>query len=905
MEQSFTAPPLPSQGPFSQAIQNPPHTFGNLGSDGSLLTPNLNFDFFSDNGFGFDIGQDDHGDNKRRRIAKACDACRRKKIKCDGQQPKCGHCQNYKTDCVFTHVEKKRSPPKSAKYIEGLENRLGRMENLLKMTGLLDEEDIREADLKALEAKLSQRTVSPNPSDKSPRSTSASNPTTKPTDTTLFGTNPMPSPESSQSPFDAKSEPKDGIIPDPNQEKVNDKDVEHLSDMMCSLVTNNCGDSKYIGSSSGLSILSPKGIQWVNEKTGDDSFQRMISYAAVNSNHWTHWRPDVFGDIFSKRGPTPLPPRHEVDSLIHDFFDSFNITFPLYHEPTFWWLLDRQYSADPYEGSGWWASLNVALAIAYRIRVIKNLSLGDDDAKAWTHFRNCLAVHSELTLRNSDLLSVQAMIAMSMFMQGTPNPQPGFSLIGAAIRLMHTMGLHKKSSGFGLNRTESEQRKRVFWIGYLLDKEMSIRSGRPPMQDDNDWNVELPDEEPEDGIGVVATDSGDKVNLFRKMCEFALISSRVYQRLYSVRAQKQSDGELLNTIGELDQELEAWKDSFPLDFRPEHEPTSRDQALMLQVVTVHFGYYNCLNTIHRMSVHHGYWTDRLSNFAIHGRNIKPLNPRVYMSAALVVQAARASINLIKFIPQGDYACVWLVLYYPVSALVTLFANILQNPQDPRARADLKLMSVVVNFLSRICMEEGTQSMKLTYTITKEFERLANVALNKAEQEMTSRQKRKQVQESSKVVDDTQSRQPDALRSERKRPIAGESAIGMAGSEKATDSSTPASIGGFMSSVSGEAGLPANGSLGNPSDPAFSDADSGTFADSQHQNDRQGNPLAENAPYGIDPTLLPDGNSSFQQPFVPQDFWSMPMTFEWDWSTLGQPENFNDHQSGGGFGDGGV
>ena len=31
---------------------------------------------------------------KRRRVTRACDECRRKKIKCDGKQP-CTHCQVY------------------------------------------------------------------------------------------------------------------------------------------------------------------------------------------------------------------------------------------------------------------------------------------------------------------------------------------------------------------------------------------------------------------------------------------------------------------------------------------------------------------------------------------------------------------------------------------------------------------------------------------------------------------------------------------------------------------------------------------------------------------------------------------------------------------------------------------
>jgi hypothetical protein len=41
------------------------------------------------------------------------------------------------------------------------------------------------------------------------------------------------------------------------------------------------------------------------------------------------------------------------------------------------------------------------------------------------------------------------------------------------------------------------------------------------------------------------------------------------------------------------------------------------------------------------------------------------------------------------------------------------------------------------------------------------------------------------------------------------------------------------------------------------------------------------------------TMSPLNTGSFQQPFVPQDLWQMPMTFEWDWAeTFGQP-TYND------------
>lgn len=167
-----------------------------------------------------------------------------------------------------------------------------------------------------------------------------------------------------------------------------------------------------IGSSSGFSIFSPKGIQWVNEKTGDSSFQDMISGAALHDSKWQNWKPDVFGDIFTRRVYMELPPKHEALSLLKDFFENFNCMSPLFHEPTFMHLVDRQYSQNPYESSGWWASLNVALAIAHRLRVMSNLVPQEEDEKGWAYLKNALAVQSELTIKNTDLLSVQALLGM-------------------------------------------------------------------------------------------------------------------------------------------------------------------------------------------------------------------------------------------------------------------------------------------------------------------------------------------------------------------------------------------------------------------------------------------------------------------------------------------------------------
>ncbi|PKY06546.1 fungal-specific transcription factor domain protein [Aspergillus campestris IBT 28561] len=852
-----------------------PNLFGAYGPEGSPMNSALPNHAYDDAAL---MAGDDANDSKRRRIARACDMCRKKKIKCDGKMPKCSHCLNYKTECVFTQVEKKRNPPKGAKYIEGLENRLGRMESLLKLSGLLSEEDGGKTDLGTLEKRLADRSMSAG----APSAAKSPSRFTAPPSATQSQQNTA----SRQSTPRVESQPSPHTAPtSPESQKDSEPEVEGLSDMMCSLVTNNCGETRYIGSSSGFSIFSPKGIQWVNEKTGDTSFQDMISSAYVDDNKWMYWKPEIFSDIFARRVFKPLPPKEEAMSLFRDFFENFNCMFPLFHEPTFMHLVERQYSRDPYEGSGWWASINVVLAIAHRLRVMSNLVPQEEDKKGWLYLKNSMGVLTELTMRNTDLLSVQALLGMSLFLQGTPNPQPSFFLVAAAIRLSHSIGLHKRGSGFGLNPVEVEQRKRVFWIAYLLDKDICLRSGRPPVQDDDDMNVELPSDDPPDNIGnVPLADGKGKFNLFRCMCRFAIIGSRVYKRLYSAKASKQSDGELLNTIGELDKELEEWKDSIPLDFRPEHEIKASHTPLILHVVVLHFAYYNCLTTIHRMSVHHGYWTSRLSNYAIQGLNARPLNPRVFLSAVLCVTAARASINLIKYIPQGDFACVWLILYYPVSALVTLFANILQNPNDARARSDVKLMNVVVNFLSTLVSDESNGSIKRMLGLCGEFERIAQVVLDKAERESHTKKKRKAPPDEPKNAQRHSPEESSAPSPSAKRP---------ANAPPTTAPFTPPIYSG---------NVPEN----EPNEPNVAR----TFAPSQtvpgptgfppnvHDNLQAMSGLGQDFPEMLSPNMdglgfgdpasfasTPNHPMSFQQPFVPQDLWQMPMTIEWDWADM--------------------
>lgn len=144
----------------------------------------------------------------------------------------------------------------SAKYIEGLENRLGRMESLLRLSGLLSEDDGGRTDLGTLEKRLADRSVANGPT-MSTNAPSMSRHLNSNSNTTRFAVPPSTSQQTSASyhstpRMESHSSPR--TTPTSPESQKSEAEVEGLSDMMCSLVTNNSGETRYIGMLYGASV---------------------------------------------------------------------------------------------------------------------------------------------------------------------------------------------------------------------------------------------------------------------------------------------------------------------------------------------------------------------------------------------------------------------------------------------------------------------------------------------------------------------------------------------------------------------------------------------------------------------------------------------------------------------------
>jgi hypothetical protein len=125
----------------------------------------------------------------------------------------------------------------SAKYIEGLENRMRRLEGLLKMAGIADSE----TDIPSIERRLQQAQQQSQHSDLNSfaAATAAARSSLDNAGKSRAGS------LHSTPPLDSNSSPR--VADSPVSQEDKEHEVEALSDMMCSLVTNNCGETRYIG----------------------------------------------------------------------------------------------------------------------------------------------------------------------------------------------------------------------------------------------------------------------------------------------------------------------------------------------------------------------------------------------------------------------------------------------------------------------------------------------------------------------------------------------------------------------------------------------------------------------------------------------------------------------------------
>jgi hypothetical protein len=322
-----------------------------------------------------------------------------------------------------------------------------------------------------------------------------------------------------------------------------------------------------------------------------------------------------------------LPAEGRVRQLIGIFLADINSILPLFDPQQLTQTVDRWYNNPTQRSRTSWAVINVAMAIA-QYSSFGQVTFGHVDEGVGS-VPDCLdkaqSVLTEILMGDVELGNLQVVLGLVILFQGTSDVRPAVFLISTALRLCQVLGIHRIDSDFYRNSTPREalQACRVFWIAYILDRDIAMRIRQAPIQQDTDISIELPPTKPdEDAAGFVSTPEMYQhgFNVFRAYVELSQIQGCVYNALFSVSSQQLSPGERAASCQAIRMLIKDWKGRIPATLSAEAlSQTQNYLPCVTRFICVLYGMVvTCLGQLCQVNAMELGWVDQLRCY---GRSI--------------------------------------------------------------------------------------------------------------------------------------------------------------------------------------------------------------------------------------------------------------------------------------------
>ncbi|KAL4983453.1 hypothetical protein BDW68DRAFT_168975 [Aspergillus falconensis] len=180
-----------------------------------------------------------------------------------------------------------------------------------------------------------------------------------------------------------------------------------------------------------------------------------------------------------------------------------------------------------------------------------------------------------------------------------------------------------------------------------------------------------------------------------------MIKSRAFTALYSHNGLRKSDAEPIRPIRELDEELECWRTYLPPHLRPQLSFTLRhDKPKNTLLILTHMNYYSCVNLTHLASSRCNAWRSPSPDG---GALIQGLRSSLTVS----VEASRSFFLFLRDselrVSAGSF---WVLLFYSMSAVITIFCNLLQGRDADILESDMKLLSLAEETTARLFLRRN-------------------------------------------------------------------------------------------------------------------------------------------------------------------------------------------------------
>ncbi|KAK0218096.1 fungal-specific transcription factor domain-containing protein [Armillaria fumosa] len=517
---------------------------------------------------------------RKSHVSRACNACRRRKSKCDAIKPKCGTCSLYNDDCQYTTEQDGRKPV-TKPYVDALKQRIRVLEFLLRERGIEEFTSLTES--QPLVHGLVYE------------------------DTTAGG-----------SPNDLDAEPEDESS---DAFSVNDFGINRLK------IDDDTGELRQYGPTSAFMHLPEPSIS-------SSSASKPLSATPLGAPSPYSISSPEYSESTDFDWSRNLPvangfDRHVHDELIDMFFAYFN-SWCYWVEPT---LFKRDMTAclsfsavPPLARTSQYSGLLHNAILSLAANYSDHACFGPCDRGAVFASKAKRAIDSEA---ESPMLStVAGLMLLGSYHSGTARHGLGYMYAGMGLRMSQTLGLGIDCSKWIQKRLITEffkdDRDHTYYMCYIQDKLWGFYVGRSPTLKMSENETPLPrinkerdaalwmpvqltsqptitaDESEEDPVSMgvdpelqdICIPSYASTN-FLWTCKLAYISERVADVVYHLRANI-SSARTQNLVSDLDIQLEKWYADLPESLALSSKNSNPPHVIML-----HAMYYFVVILLHR------------------------------------------------------------------------------------------------------------------------------------------------------------------------------------------------------------------------------------------------------------------------------------------------------------------
>ncbi|ORY07212.1 hypothetical protein K493DRAFT_332834 [Basidiobolus meristosporus CBS 931.73] len=529
---------------------------------------------------------------KRRRLTQACDVCRKKKVKCDGNRPSCSNCIRLNATCTYLPSFKKRGPRQGPPAMEE-EFAGGSIEFFRRLSApsTIQPINIERRDVSVRSSSLPVE-ASTNMISIPVLSTSYNN-------FSNFSHIPIPS-------FDAGGTPFFGNIgslalPEGPQPYQNERPKEEADAEEEEVVEEESAvrekveqvwSQSYLGNTSGLHSLSTGGSK---EKTPS---------------------PKGDSEVLCLVGADSLPPPQITEHLANLYFDVIYPQMPFVHRPTFFRKLKNK-------------EIPPILILSISIVADESTRRGEIFSD---RFRDILV----LCLDDPCLSTIQALLIFSYYEYTNARISRSWMYLGMAVRMAQELGINRIDEGGSVENqcpsewVEVETRRRVWWSCFIRDRLVSSGTGRSMAIDEQDTRVLLPcddrDFNNENPVETVLLDISDNASTMlpssvshqsskKENCigyrahwvKLVALLGRVSQFVNSPKFRKsRSSVETLARFTLLENSLTAWSESLPAQFKYPckvvNEATPSGYSRAAFIICIHMLYHAIIILLHRSNL---------------------------------------------------------------------------------------------------------------------------------------------------------------------------------------------------------------------------------------------------------------------------------------------------------------